>query len=59
MHSNHDFDCDNVEVFDVERFYYKQLVSEMLYIKRQRSGLNLQTDTDCLDRGYTSIFNYL
>jgi len=59
MHRNHEMDWNNVEVLDVEKFYHKRLVSEMLHIKRQRNGLNLQTDTDCLDRDYTSIFNYL
>jgi len=58
MHLNHEFDWSNMEVLDVERFYYKRLISEMFHIKR-RNGLNLQTDTDCLDGAYTSIFNYL
>jgi len=58
MHFNHDFDWNNVEILDVERYYHK-LISEMLHIKRQRDGLNLQTDTECLDREYTSIINYL
>jgi len=59
MHRSHEMNWNNVEVLVVEKFYHKLLISEMLYIKRQRNGLNLQTDTDCLNRGYTSIFNYL
>jgi len=59
VHHDHNMDWNNVEILDVEKFYHKRLVSEMLHIKRQKNGLNLQTDTDCLDRGYTSIFNYL
>jgi len=59
VHHNHEIDWNNVKVLNVEKYYHKRLVSEMLHIKRQRNGLNLQTDTDCLDRGYTSIFNYL
>jgi len=59
MHSNHDFDWNKVEILDVERYYHKRLVSEMLHIKRQKNGLNLQTDTECLDREYTFIINYL
>jgi len=55
MHFNHDFDSNNVEILDIERYYYKQLVSEMLHIKRQRSRPNLQTDIECLDCEYTSI----
>jgi len=42
MHLNYEFDWSNVEVLDVERLYYKR-ISEMLHIKRQRNGLNLQT----------------
>jgi len=57
MHHNHEIDWNNVEVLDVEKYCHKRLVSEMLHIKR--NGLNLQTNTDCLDRGYTSISNYL
>jgi len=59
MQHNHDFDWSGVEVLDVERFYHKRLISEMLHINCQRNGINLQTDTDCLDGGYTSIFNHL
>jgi len=59
MQHGHDMDWNNVQILDVERYYHKRLVSEMLHIKRQRNGLNLQTDTDCLDRGYSQIFNYL
>jgi len=58
MRHNHDLDWNNVEILD-EKYYHKRLVFEMLHIKRQGNGLNLQTDTDCLGRGYTSIFNYL
>jgi len=54
----HDFDWSNVEVLDVERLYYKRCIFEMLHIKRQRN-LNLQTDADCLDGAYISVFNYL
>jgi len=58
-HLNHKFDWNNVRVLDTERFYYKRLVSEMIHIKRQKCGLNLQTDTEGLDRRYSEIFNYL
>jgi len=59
MHYNYDINWNNVKVLDVEKYYHKRLVSEMLHVKRQRNGLNLQTDTDYLDRGCTSIFNYI
>ncbi|KYM95054.1 hypothetical protein ALC62_14310, partial [Cyphomyrmex costatus] len=51
----HDFDWDNCEILDVERFYNKRLTAEMIYINRQEKGLNLQTDTDTLSRTYTDI----
>jgi len=47
----------NVEVLDVERLYYKRCISEMLHIKRQKNGLNL--DRYCLNGAYTFMFNYL
>jgi len=59
MHCGHEFDWNGVEILDVERFYHKRLISEMLLIRCQDNGINLQTDTDCLDAGYTSIFNHL
>jgi len=54
--SDHDFDWNNVEILDVERNLNKSLISEMINIKSQSKGLNLQTETDSLDRAY---FSYL
>jgi len=45
-----EFDWDNVEILNVERNLNKRLISEMISIKSQRKSLNLQTDTDSLDR---------
>jgi len=56
---SHEFDWLNVDILDVERFYTKRLISEMLYIKLQDNSLNQQTDTDCLDNGIISILNRL
>jgi len=44
-----------VEILDVERNYNKRIVSEIVNIKCQKNGINLQTDTDALDRAYFSI----
>lgn len=41
MHHHHDFDWENVEVLNVERNLNK-IISEILHIKRQNNGLNLQ-----------------
>ena len=39
-------DWDNAKIFDSECSYYKRLVSEMIYIKMQKNGLNKQSDTE-------------
>ncbi|KYQ49832.1 hypothetical protein ALC60_11007 [Trachymyrmex zeteki] len=41
LHHNHDFNWNDVEVLDVESYYYKRLTSEMIHIKRQTNDLNL------------------
>ncbi|EFN67524.1 hypothetical protein EAG_06209, partial [Camponotus floridanus] len=48
LHNNHDFNWDDVEILDIEAFYNKRLTSEMIYIKKQKNSLNLQTDTENL-----------
>ncbi|EFN66120.1 hypothetical protein EAG_10640, partial [Camponotus floridanus] len=44
LNFNHEFKWDDVKILDRETFYYKRLISEMIYIKRQHNGLNSQTD---------------
>jgi len=56
---SHEFNWDNVEILDRERFLSKRLISEMIYIKRQKNSLNLQSDTDCLDDDIITILNKL
>jgi len=41
---NHDFDWEGVEILDVERNFNKRLISEMINVKCQKKGINLQTD---------------
>ncbi|XP_072763715.1 uncharacterized protein [Anoplolepis gracilipes] len=55
----HNFDWENVRVLDEASFYTKRLISEMLFIKRQRNGLNLQTDTENLPSVCQDIVNTL
>lgn len=55
----HDFCWNDVEVLDEIPFHNKRLISEMLHIKRQRNGLNLQMDTDNLPALYHDIINKL
>ena len=42
----HDFEWEDMEILDTEPIFAKRLTSEMLFIKRQRNGINLQTDTE-------------
>jgi len=56
---SHDFNWNNVEILDKERYLTKRLISEMIHIKRQNNSLNLQSDTECLDDGITAILNKL
>ena len=48
---------DNVEILDKESNYKKRLISEMVYIKKQKKPLNEQRDTDNLNRIYDKILN--
>ena len=57
--SDHDFDWQNVEILDVENYYNKRLISEMIHINRQTNELNLQHDTVALNHAYTEILNKL
>jgi len=54
---DHEFQWDEVVILDEEPCYRRRLVSEMLNIKKQKNGLNLQTDTDGLHKAYIPIIN--
>jgi len=58
-HRPHDFDWNNVEILDKERYLTRRLISEMIHIKRQSNNLNLQSETKCLADGIISILNKL
>jgi len=55
--SDHDFDWDNADILDVERNLNKSFISEMIHIKCQSKGSNLQMDTDFLDQAYFSCLS--
>jgi len=55
----HSFNWDNVKVLDIESKYYKRITSEMIHIKEQSVGLNLNSDTELLDDSYFDILNEL
>lgn len=52
---SHDFDWDNVRILDEEHSYIRRFVSEMLYIKKQKLSLNLQSDTELLNTVYLPL----
>jgi len=57
LNFKHEFDWDNARVLDNETNYNKRLISEMIYMKKQKQGLNAQTDTDLLDPIYNDLFS--
>jgi len=57
LHFNHDFNWENVENLDVKRNFNNRLISEMINIKCQKNGINLQIDTEALNHAYSSCFN--
>ncbi|KYN12159.1 hypothetical protein ALC57_15678 [Trachymyrmex cornetzi] len=59
LQEDHDFDWDNVTILDEEPHYRKRLISEMMFIRRQTHGLNLQTDMEGLPKAYLSIIDKL
>jgi len=52
---SHEFDWENVEILDEEVYFNRRLISEMIHIKKQHKGLNLQKDTEFLDPIYSNI----
>jgi len=55
LENSHEFDWDNVQVLDHESSYKKRLFSEMLHITLQPNALNIQSDTESLDRAYLPL----
>lgn len=56
---DHEFNWNDVTILDNEPLFNKRLVSEMIFIKRQKNSLNMQTDTEFLLDIYTPIINKL
>jgi len=46
LHHCHEIDWDNTEILDEEKYFSKQLISEIINIKRQTNDLNFQKDID-------------
>jgi len=56
---NHTFDWENTKILDCEPKFYKRIVSEMIHIKEQKVSLNLNSDTELLDKTYFDILEEL
>ncbi|XP_071579044.1 uncharacterized protein [Temnothorax nylanderi] len=56
---NHSFDWDNTRILEVEHNYKKRLTAEMIHIKEQINGINLNKDTELLNDAYFDILNRL
>jgi len=59
LNNNHEFDWNNTEILDSEPHYHKRLISEMIHIKQQKNGINLNNDTELLDDAYYDILDKL
>lgn len=55
----HEFAWDSVTILDEEHYYYRRLMSEMIFIKRQKNSLNLQIDTESLHYAYVNMISDL
>lgn len=53
LQNNHNFDWDNIVI--PEPNYYKRMISEMIHIKIQKNGINLNNDTGVLDNSYFNL----
>jgi len=47
----------NIKIFDFEPHFYERLISESIHIKEQKNGINLNTDTELLDKSYFDILD--
>jgi len=55
LEEDHEFDWENIAVLDEKSQYRKILMSEILHIRKQTRGLNLQTDLEGLPKTYFPI----
>jgi len=57
FNKNHTFNWQNKKIIDHKSNYYKRLVSEMIYIKSQKNGINLVKDIKLLDPSYFNLLS--
>ncbi|RLU15076.1 hypothetical protein DMN91_012963 [Ooceraea biroi] len=56
---DHEFDWSEVEVLHQEKHLRKRLIAEMFYIKKHKTSINLQKDTDNLSDMYDLVLTKL
>jgi len=54
---NHDFEWEKINILDTEPSWKKRIVSEMIDIKKQQSGINKQSDTEFFLENYLPLLN--
>jgi len=59
LENNHEMNWSETTILDIEPSYTKRIVSEMIYIKKQKNALNKQSDTDLLSDTYLPIINII
>ncbi|XP_071574402.1 uncharacterized protein [Temnothorax nylanderi] len=59
LNFDHEFDWENIQILDNERYLSRRLVSEMTHIKLQKNGINSQNDTEFLHHAYIAVLNKL
>ncbi|KAJ8685789.1 hypothetical protein QAD02_021582 [Eretmocerus hayati] len=50
--NTHEFDLEYVDILDVEKNWYRRILSEMIHIKSQRNPMNVKEDTHNLHKSY-------
>jgi len=55
--ASHEFNWDNINILDEKRELKKRLISEMIFIYKQKHGLNLQNDTKSFNFLYMTLFS--
>jgi len=57
LEHNHEMNWSEATILDIEPSFTKRMFSEMVHIKKQKSALNKQSDTDLLSDAYLPIIN--
>lgn len=57
--SKYTFNWNDTKILDIESNFHKRLIAEMIHIREQKNGINLNTDTELLDNTYFDILDEL